>query len=108
MTEEQLGEAAARAEQATKGQWETREDQDYYPGGTYIGVGPYYYRPVPGPRCTEQTPGREPNGHCWFKQDICRVEGSDDDREFLLHARDDVLQLVAEIRRLQGAIKEGG
>jgi hypothetical protein len=105
VVQEQVNEAdllaiEQRANAATPGPWETREDGDYYQGGTYIGVEPYHY---PGPK-----PGRPEKfpDHCYFKTDVCRVESGEADREFILHARTDVPALIAEVRRLQHRIAE--
>ena len=101
MTEDELKEIDDRANAATPGEWELREDWDYYQGGTYIGLEPYHYD-----GCTKVL-GRGPGGYdTRFRHDVCRVEGSPGDEAFLLLSRRDVLALVSEVRRLRSLCAE--
>lgn len=106
MTPSELDAIQARADAATEGPWETREDGDYYQGGTYIGFKPMHYAPHAGGRYNELVPGRSANGYgTYFKQDVCRVEGTGEDLAFLLASRTDVPALVAEVRRLRALVQ---
>jgi hypothetical protein len=100
MTDEKLQAIKARAEAATPGPWETREDSDFYQGGRYIGTGPYHYT------TGSEKPGR-PSTHpedCYFKTDVCRVQSGEADETFIAHARTDVPALLAEVERLKAEL----
>jgi hypothetical protein len=77
MNADELRAIRERALKATQGPILEREDQDYYQGGTYIGVGEY---------------------------DICRMEEGDNkenDINLFKNARKDILDLIAYIAELQ-------
>lgn len=88
--------AAAR----TPGEWQKREDYDYYQGGTYLGVGPYKYDH------TIET-GRKVSCSIeevsYFETDICRVQSGSNDLEFIAMAANnwDKLMAVVEAAKKQ-------
>lgn len=102
-----LDQIRARVEAATPGPWETREDGDYYLGGTYIGHGPYFYDKSKWDGCglVPTTKGYRNGVAEYFETDVCRVESSDD-LEFLVHARSDVPWMLERIAELESALQE--
>jgi tryptophan synthase beta subunit len=84
------------AERATKGPWLEREDHDYYQGGTYIGTHPFGY-----------TDGRkDPTLSDYFERDVCRVEGTEADKQYLLMVYPQaVLSLLDELDAARGAVE---
>lgn len=95
MTEQELDEIEKRANAAMRGPWEIREDKDYYEAGTYVGISPYHY--VNG----RVVDGRNPNNpdDCYFGHDVFRLEGTQEDLDFLLRVRSDVPRLCAALRQ---------
>lgn len=102
-----LEEIKARVAKATEGPWESREDGDYYQGGTYIGAKPYRYTSAVERKqgLPTQVPCKADDRDAYFEKDVCRVE-SDADFEFLLNVRTDVPWLVAEVERLSARVEE--
>lgn len=97
MDKSKLQEIKTRALNATPGPILEREDDDYYQGGTYLGTQPYYY--VDG----KVIDGIDPSGkgQC-FKRNIFRVEEhGESDKEMFIHAREDILNLLAYIETLE-------
>jgi hypothetical protein len=80
MTSEELDEIEARCGRASPGPWRSMiEGRDHTSGSSFIMTGP------PGARGEDIEPGR----------------ATDDDQDFIAHARQDVPRLVAEVRRLR-------
>lgn len=80
----------AACKNATRGARATREDGDYYQGGTYIGVGQCHYedgRMVPG--------ASDSKYGTYFDVDICRVESAADEALLLLSDPDTIEALCA-------------
>jgi hypothetical protein len=96
-----IDEIRARAEKATAGPLLEREDLDYYQGGIYLGTTPYYYDQ--GKRIEGLTPDGDIE---YFHNDICRIEGSEEDKEFLKMAQADIVNLLDYINKLETAHKE--
>lgn len=96
-----------RLSEANKGPWQTREDYDYYEGGTYIGIGPEKYVPD-----EDSKYGGNKRVPCeidevqYFHQDICRVE-SPRDHEFIQHSREDVEWLTWKLEKAIEFLKAG-
>jgi hypothetical protein len=82
------------ADSATPGPWETREDEDYYQCGTYIGVEPFHYD------CGREVDGRGKD-HTYFRRNVCRVESHEADQRFLIEARTALPELLDEVDRLE-------
>lgn len=92
--------------------WMTREDYDYYQGGTYIGYGPYYYRKnkiqsFDGIVGSTKVDGLDNDGRAdYFEKDVCRVE-SQESLPLLLAAPEMLEALKAARRMLENIFKSG-
>ena len=80
--EEQL----ALCEKATAGPWLARDDQDFYQAGRYLGTGPEKYVPDETRDGNKLVPCSIEEVE-YFQQDVCRIEGGDDDEAFIAAAR---------------------
>lgn len=92
----------ARIAAATKGPLLEREDHDYYQGGTYIGVDPYYY--------ADGMKGAGPNAAGafeFFETNVARIE-MDNDKPLLMHARADLERLLSLLERAEKALDAMG
>jgi hypothetical protein len=102
MDPKRLAEIKARLTVAAPGPWSTREDEDYYQGGTYIGHGPEHYE------ANERVPGLRADGTAeYFAIDVCRVH-HEPSADLLIHAPEDLLDLLAEVERLRALMAEEG
>lgn len=79
---------------ATPGPWIEREDLDYYQGGTYLGIGGYDYKD-----------GSKVPGSAYFETNVCRIESSDSDKEFIAESRNALPLLIRIIRIQQEALQ---
>jgi hypothetical protein len=93
---EKLESMLAETERATPGPWLSREDFDYYRGGTYLGMGPQKYVPRSDGKGNELTDCDYENAQ-YFKIDVCRIESNKQDERFIASAR---TQLPAALRAL--------
>lgn len=79
MTDEELAEIEARCKRATPGPWRSMiEGRDHMSGSSFIMTGPLSAR----------------------GEDIELTGATNDDQDFIAHARQDVPRLLAEIKRL--------
>jgi hypothetical protein len=90
-------------EKATKGPWEEREDQDYEQGGTYLGTGRYHYSGRDNWGYPRKTPGPSPLGigEDYFENNVCRIEGSEDDQRLISALRNALPALVALVEAVE-------
>lgn len=104
MTDEELATIKARAEAATPGPWKLDD---------YIGLESYTvcldYVPENQNRTTGYGAGSEGTAICVLDDEMYFEYSSDTERlanaEFIAHAREDVPALVAEVERLQEALR---
>ena len=87
MSEDELSAIEERAERATPGPWHAHRDADS------IGLGPIVFVHIP--RADKDRSYALTNG-----------ERENSNRDFIAHARTDVPALVAEVRRLRGAMEK--
>lgn len=81
----------------TEGKWLSREDHDYYQGGTYIGVGPQKWVPEDDGRWGNKLVPCKPGEQSHFRRDICRIQSGDGDEagiKSLANLRHELLALV--------------
>lgn len=81
----------------TEGKWLSREDYDYYQGGTYIGVGPQKWVPEDDGREGNKQVSCNHGEHSHFRRDICRIQSGDGDEagiKSLANLRHELLALV--------------
>jgi hypothetical protein len=88
MTDEEIRIIKERCERATPGPWKSYiEGRDHESGSDFIMTG------------EEKSPSRGP--------DIELTGATDDDQDFIAHARQDVPRLLAEVERLRRVREEG-
>lgn len=91
---------------ATRGPLYEREDHDYYQGGTYLGVEGYRYG-----RRADGTHG-EVAVDCskeraeYFRHNVCRIEGTDADKEMIRHAFENYPKALRVIREVMAFLDD--